>query len=452
VRSPCAQALAALADQDLSDLEARVRKATRSHGVVFGGAAEERDFLLDPVPRVFSAEEWAALEHGLTQRVRALDAFCADAHGERRAIAAGVLPERILEDAPFLERDLIEARTAQEPWIAIAGLDVVRDAEGKLRVLEDNLRTPSGMAYALAARQIVMGELGLAEGELPGGLAGGPCEIAVALRELLGGVLAPRPPLDDPDGLTVLLTDGPENSAFYEHRVLAELLELPLVEPGDLRRRGERLWLREQQRPVSVVYRRTDEERLRLPDGTLTPIGELSLQPLRAGTLRVLNGFGTGVADDKLVYRYVERMIDFYLEEETAISSVATYDLGVAEEREEALGRLEELVVKPRDGHGGTGVLVGPRADRAELAEARREVERDPSHWLAQETVMLSTHPTVIDGALAPRHVDLRPFVFYDGAEAKMLPGGLTRVALDEGCLVVNSSRRGGGKDTWVLR
>lgn len=445
-------ALTTVAGHDLAELGERMRRATRSRGVVFGGEGSEREFLLDPVPRVFAAEEWAVLERGLAQRVRALDAFCADAHGERRAIAAGVLPERILSDAPFLEDDLLDGAIVQEPWIAIAGLDVVRDAKGELLVLEDNLRTPSGMAYALAAREAVMSALGLTDaGRSAGEPLTGPIDLAPALRDLLHGVLAARPRHDDPDGLTVVLTDGPENSAFYEHCLLARLLELPLLRPSDLAGRGERLLLRETGQPISVVYRRTDEERLRLPDGRLTPVAELVLEPLKAGTLRVLNGFGTGVADDKHVYGYVEQMIEFYLGEEAEIRSVATVDLGVEEDRERAFGRLHELVLKPRDGHGGAGVLIGAHADRDELAEARRAIERDPSRWLAQEMVMLSTHPTLIGGALAPRHVDLRPFVFYDGKNARTLPGGLTRVALQEGSLLVNSSRGGGGKDTWVL-
>ncbi|HLH15016.1 MAG TPA: circularly permuted type 2 ATP-grasp protein, partial [Solirubrobacteraceae bacterium] len=355
------------------------------------------------------------------------------------------------EQTAFLEADLHEGGVRQEPWIAIAGLDVVRDPDGHLRVLEDNVRTPSGLAYALAARELVGAELGLAAADGADGADGAPLEIEARLRELLQRVLARRPPHDDGDGVTVLLTDGERNSAFYEHRVLASLLGLALVGVADLRRRAGRLWLRADGRPVSVVYRRTDEERLREPGGRLTPFGELALEPLREGTLRVVNGFGTGVADDKLVYGCVERMIEFYLGEQPAIGSVATFDLGVREQREQALERLEELVLKPRDGHGGTGVLIGPRASRRELARARETLAREPERWLAQETVVLSTHPTLIDGELVPRHVDLRPFVFYDGREASVLAGGLTRVALREGSLIVNSSRSGGGKDTWVL-
>jgi carboxylate-amine ligase len=204
-------------------------------------------------------------------------------------------------------------------------------------------------------------------------------------------------------------------------------------------------------RRVQVVYRRTNEDRLRGDDGELTPLGACLLPALRAGTVTVINGYGTGVADDKLVYPYVDALVRFYLGEEPLVPSVPTYDLAHADARAEAFERLGELVVKPRDGHGGTGVLIGPRASAAQLRAVREEIERRPDAWVAQETVALSTHPTVIDGRLEPRHIDVRPFVFYDGEHVRALPGGLTRVALEAGQLIVNSSRGGGGKDTWVL-
>jgi carboxylate-amine ligase len=326
---------------------------------------------------------------------------------------------------------------------------VVRDGDGRLRVLEDNLRTPSGVAYGLSAREIVtesLSELGL-----PGKKGEAPCEIRQTLSRLLAGVLRPRPPNAGEDDATVLLSDGPGNSAWFEHRLLADLLDIPLVRTGDLRRCGERLQLREDGRGVAVVYRRTDQERARLLDGALTEVGDLLLAPVLNGTLHVVNGFGTGVADDKLVYPFVPAMIGFYLGEEPLIDSVPTFDLGEPAQRAQALERLDELVIKPRDGHGGRGVLVGRSASAGELRQARREIDRDPEGWIAQELIMLSTHPTVIKGQLQPRHVDLRPFVFYDGHTARTLPGGLTRVALREGSVIVNSSRQGGGKDTWVL-
>jgi carboxylate-amine ligase len=219
-----------------------------------------------------------------------------------------------------------------------------------------------------------------------------------------------------------------------------------------LRVRGSRLELADGGRAVHVVYRRTDEERIREDSGALSGLGELLLEPLRAGNVRLVNCFGTGVADDKLIYPYVEAMIGFYLGESPLLGSVRTYDLGCREPREEVLERLGELVVKPRDGHGGAGVLIGPHASRGELDRAVRAISAEPQRWLAQDVVELSTHPTVIEERLEPRHVDLRPFVFTDGGRIEAVPGGLTRVAFTRGSMVVNSSRQGGGKDTRVLR
>jgi len=309
-------------------------------------------------------------------------------------------------------------------------------------VLEDNVRTPSGMAYLLATRRATKAHLPYDEPRRP---------VRAALANLLGTVLSAARPDPDADAAIAVLSDGPGNSAYFEHRVLAELAGVPLLHPEDLHVRGGRLAMRDGGRPIQVVYRRTDEDRLRRPDGTLTVMGELLLEPLRDGQLSVINGFGTGVADDKRIYPYVDAMIGFYLSEEPLLPSIATYDLEDDAQRAQALDRLGELVLKPRDGHGGHGVLIGPAASAAELREAVGTVEADPGAWTAQELVRLSTHPTVVDGRLQPRHVDLRPFLFYDGRRTAALPGALTRVALDAGNLVVNSSRNGGGKDTWVL-
>jgi carboxylate-amine ligase len=269
--------------------------------------------------------------------------------------------------------------------------------------------------------------------------------IATALRRCIE---ASNP---DADGELVLLTDGPANSAWYEHRRLAELADLRLVRPNELRRRGDRLELREGGAPVRAVYRRTDEDRLRDEAGGLTEIAELLLAPLRAGTIGLVNWFGNGIADDKRIYPYVDDLVRLYLGEEPHLHSVPTYDLADDATREDVLGRLGELVVKPRDGHGGAGVVVGPRATRAELEEGRAAVLADPAGWIAQEPVALSTHPTVVGDRLEPRHVDLRPFAFCDGERVRVAPGGLTRVALEKGSMIVNSSRNGGGKATWIL-
>lgn len=431
--------IGALADVDLAELGRAVGEHAAGEGATFGG---QQAFPVDPIPRLISPAEWAPLESGLGQRVRALDAFVADMSGDRRVVAAGVLPEQLASDLPFYEPDLAEVPPAPGARIAIAGLDVVRDAAGAFHVLEDNVRTPSGMAYLLATRRASKAHLPFEEPRRP---------VRAALANLLGWVLAAARPLPDSDAAIVVLTDGPSNSAFFEHQVLADLAGVPLVQPGDVVVRDGQLVFRDSGRAIQVAYRRTDEDRLRAPDGQLTVMGELLLEPLRSGSLTMINGFGTGVADDKRVYPYVDAMIGFYLDEEPILPSITTYDLAEPAARDAALERLDELVLKPRDGHGGRGVLIGPHAAADELREAVATVQADPEGWIAQDIVRLSTHPTVVDGRLQPRHVDLRPFLFYDGTRTRALPGGLTRVALEEGSMIVNSSRNGGGKDTWVL-
>jgi uncharacterized circularly permuted ATP-grasp superfamily protein len=431
--------IAALAEVDLAGLRREVGEHAAGEGATFGG---DQAFPVDPIPRLISGDEWELLESGLGQRVRALDAFVTDMSGERRVVAEGLLPQRLASDLPFFEPDVADFPAPPGARIAIAGLDVVRDAAGAFHVLEDNVRTPSGMAYLLATRRASKAHFPYEEPRRP---------VRAALANLLGWVLASARPLPDSDAAVIVLTDGPANSAFFEHQVLADLAGVPLVRPDDLVQRNGALVWRDSGRPIQVAYRRTDEDRLRAPDGALTPMGELLLEPLRNGSLVMLNGFGTGVADDKRVYPYVDAMIGFYLDEEPILPSITTYDLAEAAARDEALDRLGELVLKPRDGHGGRGVLIGPHADADELRQAIETVRADPEGWIAQDVVSLSTHPTVIDGQLVPRHVDLRPFLFYDGTTTRALPGGLTRVALEEGSMIVNSSRNGGGKDTWVL-
>jgi uncharacterized circularly permuted ATP-grasp superfamily protein len=430
--------IAVLAGADLEVLADRVSSHMRSSGATFG---DGQTFRLDPVPRLLTALEWAELEAGLAQRVRALDAFVADVYGERHAVQAGVVPEHVLAGIEFLEPDLHRFPPTTSAWISIAGLDVVRGADGHFRVLEDNVRTPSGLAYALIARHATTAHLPY---------DGRWRNIAAELATYLRMVVAAARPEPAEDGMAVLLSDGPSNSAWFEHEVLSGMAELRLTRPEELVRDGDRLALRDGRR-IQVIYRRTNEDRLCTAPGELTELGELLAPALHAGTVGLVNAFGTGVADDKRVYPYVDDLVRFFLGEEPKVRSVATYDLSDPATRNEVLGRLDELVVKPRGGHGGTGVVIGPAASAARLRELRSAIAAHPEALVAQETVRLSTHPTVIGAELAPRHVDVRPFVFFDGIKARALPGGLTRVAFAEGELVVNSSQGGGGKDTWVL-
>jgi uncharacterized circularly permuted ATP-grasp superfamily protein len=307
------------------------------------------------------------------------------------------------------------------------------------------VRTPSGIAYAVAARELTRARLPAP----PGGLRG----VDDAFALLAAALRAAAPQERRRGAALVVLSDGPENSAWWEHRAIAERLRVPLVELADLDVAGDGLYARIDGRAqrVDVVYRRTNEDRLIGPDGRPTSVGSVLHEPLRRGQVAVVNAFGAGVADDKLAHAYVEEMIRFYLGQEPLVRSVHTYDLAEPDVLEEVLARVDELVIKPREGSGGDGILVGPHAQDGDRAATAEELRSRPEGYVAQETVRLSRHPTVVDGRLEPRHVDLRAFVFLAGEHAAALAGGLTRVALDAGALVVNSSQNGGAKDTWVL-
>ncbi len=444
VRPVYAELVGALASLDLAALAEAVTAEAAERGVRFVLDGVPEPFILDPVPRLIEAGEWSLLERGLSQRVRALDRFVADVYADQEIVAAGVVPARALESCDHFEPELVGLPPAPVR-IAVAGLDLVRGARGRFGVLEDNVRTPSGVAYALAARECV-------DAELPSWLADGrrPLDDAVGM---LRSTLRAAAPERASDPATILLSDGPENSAWYEHERLAGLLGIPIVGLGDLSVRDGRLEARAggARLRVDVVYRRTDEDRLSDEHGDLTDVGAKLLEPMKEGMVTCVNAFGTGVADDKLIHAYVEDMVRFYLGEEPLLPSVTTYDPDVSDQRDVVLDRMGELVIKPRTGHGGHGVVVAPHAHEDDVRAAAEAVEADPGAFVAQETVMISTHPTVIGDRLEPRHVDLRPFVFLAGGEAQVVPGGLTRVALEPGALVVNSSQRGGGKDTWVL-
>jgi carboxylate-amine ligase len=447
-RSHYAELFGALDGTDLARLREAVNARTRAAGVRFGSGANGRPFIIDPIPRILFAGEWARLVEGLEQRVRALNAFVADAYGERRIVAAGLMAEEVIETAQGYEPELCRVLPLGAPPIGIAGLDIVRDPDGGLQVLEDNVRTPSGFTYAKAARDAVVPEM--PDGALFAGA------LAEPLADLLGTVLRDAAPDGDGEPSIVVLSDGPEGSAWYEHAEAGRLLGAPVVTVGDLTHRGDDLYARVDDgtlRRVEVVYRRTDEDRLRDERGDHTPVAAALLRPWLAGRVAVVNAFGTGVADDKLVHAHVEAMIRFYLAEEPALAAVPTLDLGDVERLDAVLSSMRDFVVKPRLGHGGAGVVVCAHAEDGDIDRLRGYLSRDPGQYIAQPTVTISHHPTVVDGGrLEPRHVDLRPFIFSTVSSVRVLPGGLTRVAWDAGALVVNSSQNGGAKDTWVLR
>ena len=429
-----------LGGRDLKQLRQRVEARVAESGLTFG---EGQPIPVDPVPRLIDAAEWERLRAGLLQRAGALNAFIADAYGPQRIFDAGVVPRRLLETSAGFTPVMKGLLDSDVPAATVAGLDLVRGRDGELRVLEDNLRMPSGACYSLAIREVVEPELGGAI--RPVGLGG--------YLEQLGEAIRSAAPVNREEPLAVLLSDGPENGAWYEHERVGRELGLPIVKPNQLEASRGRLFARigRERRQVDVLYRRLDADRITEPDGRLTELGELLVPALRSERLRCVNAFGSGLADDKLTHAYVERMIDFYLGEEPLLRSVPSYDLSDEDARKEAMERLDELVIKPRGGFGGHGVTIMPRASEPERKRALGVVRRRPERFIAQEPVEISSHPTVRGGGLQPRRVDLRPFVISGADGGVVMTGGLTRFARGAGEMVVNSSQGGGCKDTWVV-
>jgi carboxylate-amine ligase len=439
-RTPYAAVLDALARHDLGVLRERVQSSATALGLDFGPG---QPIAVDAVPRLIDSAEWNSLEAGLLQRARALNSFLADAYGGQRIFDAGIVPRRLLETASGFEPRMRGLLDPAVPPATVAGLDLIRDADGKFLVLEDNLRMPSGASYAHAVREAV-------EPALDARLQPRVLDAHVAA---LGAAIRSAAPDGRGDPAAALVSDGPESGAWYEHRRLGRELGIPVVLAADLEVDRGRLFARHDGRrlQLDVLYRRLDEDRLSAPDGGLTSLGELLLPALESGRLRCVNAFGTGLADDKLAHAYAESMVRFYLGEEPLLRSVPSFDLSDEGARGAALARLDELVVKPRDGFGGHGVTIMPRATAAQRRRAIGLVRRRPEGFVAQEAVELSSHPTVCGARLRPRRVDLRPFVVSSAAESRAMAGGLTRFARGAGEMIVNSSRGGGCKDTWVI-
>jgi uncharacterized circularly permuted ATP-grasp superfamily protein len=412
------------------------------------GAIADRPFPLDLVPRIIPSAEWTLIKRGLAQRIRALNQFVADVYHEREIVKAKLVPWTLIASRSHFARAAHGIRPPGGVYTHIAGCDLVRDADGTWKVLEDNVRTPSGISYMLENR-IAMTRL------VPSLFAYYRVrpidEYPMLLLQSLKSV-APGP---EGEATVVVWTPGPANSAYFEHAFLARQMGVELVEASDLVVRDDVCYMRTTNglARVSAIYRRLDDafiDPLEFRPDSLLGVPGL-VRAYRAGTVAIANALGTGVADDKAIYCYVPEMIRFYLGEEPLLENVPTYRLEDPEQLEHALARIDELVFKPTGESGGRGVVIGPHADEARLATLAATVRSDPAQWIAQELVQLSTMPTVLaDGTLAARHIDLRPFAIY-GEQIRIVPGGLTRVALEPGSMVVNSSRGGGSKDTWVL-
>jgi uncharacterized circularly permuted ATP-grasp superfamily protein len=410
-------------------------------------AGTERLIPFDIIPRVIPASEWSFLESGLRQRVRALNAFIHDVYHDQRIVKAGIVPaEQVFLNAQY-RPEMQGIEVPQDIYCHIAGIDVVRAGQGEFYVLEDNLRVPSGVSYMLENRKMMMRLFPDVFAKIPvAPVAHYPDVLLENMRSV-----APRGVADP---VVVVLTPGMYNSAYFEHAFVAQQMGVELVEGRDLFVDDAHVFMRTTQGPrrVDVIYRRVDDDYLDplsfRPDSSLGVAGLLNAY--RAGNVTLCNAIGTGVADDKSIYPYVPQMVKFYLDEEPILQNVPTYQCRKPDELSYVLANLKDLVVKEVHGAGGYGMLVGPASSAQEIADFAERVKARPSNYIAQPTLALSACPTYVESGIAPRHIDLRPYVLC-GKEIRIVPGGLTRVALREGSLVVNSSQGGGTKDTWVL-
>jgi uncharacterized circularly permuted ATP-grasp superfamily protein len=417
---------------------------------VYGEAeAQERLIPFDVIPRILSATEWDLIRRGLEQRVKAINLYIKDVYSRREILRAGIVPEDLVFQNPVFRPEMNGQRVPHDIYVFIGGIDIVRIDAETFYVLEDNARTPSGVSYMLENREIMLRlfpELFSRHSVAP--VENYPDELLATLKSV-----APATAAADPT--CVLLTPGVYNSAYYEHSFLADKLGIELVEGRDLFVRGEIVYMRTTEGPkrVDVIYRRIDDDFLDplafRPDSALGVPGLMSAYV--AGNVTLANAVGTGIADDKAVYSYMPEIVKFFLGEEPILKNVPTWRCREPEHLSYVLDHLEELVVKEVHGSGGYGMLIGPKSDKVTVAAFREKLKQNPKNFIAQPTLALSTCPTCVEQGVAPRHVDLRPFVLTGRDRIRIVPGGLTRVALKPGSLVVNSSQGGGTKDTWVL-
>ncbi len=456
VRPPYEQLKTWLAGISPDILDHRRREAElifRRIGITFAvyGDADSTERLIpfDVLPRIISAREWDLVRRGLEQRVKTINAYIKDIYTRREILKAGVVPEDLVFQNPVFRPEMNGQSVPHDIYVHIAGIDIIRIDADTFYGLEDNARTPSGVSYMLENREIMLRlfpELFARHHIAP--VENYPDELLATLKSV-----APASSSSDPN--VVLLTPGAFNSAYYEHSFLADKLGVELVEGRDLLVKGEVVYMRttEGLKRVDVIYRRIDDDFLDplafRPDSVLGVPGLMSAY--QAGNVTLANAVGTGIADDKAVYSYMPEITKFYLGEEPILKNVPTWRCREPDHLSYVLDNLEQLVVKEVHGSGGYGMMIGPKADRATIGAFHAKLKSDPKNFIAQPTLALSTCPTCVEEGVAPRHVDLRPFVLTGRDRIRIVPGGLTRVALKKGSLVVNSSQGGGTKDTWVL-
>ena len=448
---PLLSSLGAMGLAELNRSHASASNLLRRLGATFrlngsGLQGGERILPFDPLPRLIHRQDWSVLERGLVQRLEAIDQFLADVYGPQRILNDGVIPREDVESSQGWRPQMKDITMPLNRWCHISGLDLIRDGEGTWRVLEDNLRCPSGVAYFLENRRVMKRLFpSLFAGRTVQPIDDYPSHLLRTLQDLAPWSDAPR---------VVLLTPGVFNSAYFEHSYLAQQMGIALVEGRDLICEDGRVWMRSTagRKPVDVIYRRIDDDFLDPEvfrrDSMLGVPGLIDV--MRSGRVAIANAPGTGVADDKLIYAYVPAMIRYYLNEEPIIDNVHTYLCSRPDELNYVLEHLDELVVKSVAEAGGYGMLIGPHATRDEIDSFALKIKAHPRNFIAQPTLQLSTVPSLSEGELYPCHVDLRPYVLR-GKSNWVSPGGLTRVALKRGSLVVNSSQGGGCKDTWVV-
>lgn len=438
--------------EDFDQRRREVDLAFMRQGITFNvygdSQGAERIFPFDLVPRILPAHEWDHIEQGLIQRITALNLFLHDIYHEQKIIRDGVIPASYILTAKHFRREFVRFEVPKDIYIHIAGIDLIRGGDGGWMVLEDNTRTPSGVSYVLENRQALKRSFpNLFEQVGVRPVDHYPQELLKMLQYIA--------PAGVPEPTVVVLTPGPYNSAYFEHTFLARQMGIEIVEGRDLVVRDARVYMRTTKglEPVHVIYRRMDDDFLDPTvfrrDSVLGVPGLISAY--RNGNVSLANSVGTGVADDKVVYYFVPRMIKYYLDQDPILPNVPTYLASERDDLDYILKNLDQLVVKAANESGGYGMLMGPKSTREEIEDFRAKILEDPRNFIGQPMISLSTHPTHVgNGRFEPRHVDLRPFVLY-GERPVIVPGGLTRVALRKGSLVVNSSQGGGSKDTWVL-